>query len=272
MANDPMVRGLSGQFPDPRFVQSKTTRRTGDAERDRWAALNETLGPLNPRLSAALARLDETRQALLSGVQGLHQTGPTLAGPTLAGPTRAGSPGPAIVNSGLAGGPAGRTGSHLIPPAAPAPATPAFADYLGQARTPGATAPSAVLAKPFGHLIAEAAARHGVDPALVAAVVDAESSFNPNAVSGAGAKGLMQLMDATARGLGVQNPFDPVQNIEGGTKFLAGLLKQFNGDVRLALAGYNAGPGAVQKYGGIPPYAETQRYVPKVIARWQELQ
>jgi soluble lytic murein transglycosylase-like protein len=76
----------------------------------------------------------------------------------------------------------------------------------------------------------------------------------------------MQLMDATARGLGVEDPFDPAQSLEGGARFLGGLLRQFDGDVRLALAAYNAGPGAVQRYGGVPPYQETQRYVPKVLA------
>jgi soluble lytic murein transglycosylase-like protein len=119
---------------------------------------------------------------------------------------------------------------------------------------------------PFGDLITAAAKKHGIDPALLAGLVKTESNFNPNAQSYAGAKGLTQLMDATARGLGVTNSFDPQQALEGGAKFLGGLLKQFKGDERLALAAYNAGPGAVQKFGGIPPYEETQRYVPKVLA------
>jgi soluble lytic murein transglycosylase-like protein len=118
---------------------------------------------------------------------------------------------------------------------------------------------------PFKGLIEAAAKRHSVDPALLSGLVKAESGFNPNAQSGVGAKGLTQLMDATARGLGVSDAFDPAQALEGGAKFLSGLLKQFKGDERLALAAYNAGPGAVQKYGGIPPYEETQRYVPKVL-------
>src|SRR5215207_8150966 len=130
------------------------------------------------------------------------------------------------------------------------------------AYTPAAEGDSSV---PFKGLIDAAAKRHGLDPALLAGLVKSESSFNPNAQSGVGAKGLTQLMDATARGLGVTDPFDPAQALEGGAKFLSGLLKQFKGDERLALAAYNAGPGAVQKYGGIPPYEETQRYVPKVL-------
>ena len=123
---------------------------------------------------------------------------------------------------------------------------------------------------PYADLIASAAKRHGVDPALLAALVKQESNFNPAARSGAGARGLTQLMDATARGLGVTDSFDPAQALEGGAKFLGGLLKQFKGDERLALAAYNAGPGAVQKYGGIPPYEETQRYVPKVLGYYQQ--
>jgi soluble lytic murein transglycosylase-like protein len=132
--------------------------------------------------------------------------------------------------------------------------------------TPAPAVGAEVLSEvPFKGLIESAARRHGVDPALLAALVKQESNFNPNARSGVGAKGLTQLMDATARGLGVTDSFDPAQSLEGGARFLGGLLKQFNGNESLALAAYNAGPGAVQKFGGIPPYEETQRYVPKVL-------
>lgn len=106
-----------------------------------------------------------------------------------------------------------------------------------------------------------AAARHKVPVELAKAVARAESGFRADAVSPAGAQGIMQLMPATGRGLGVRDPFDPAQNIEGGVKYLGGLLRRFNGNVELALAGYNAGPNAVAKYGGIPPYEETQKYV-----------
>ena len=118
---------------------------------------------------------------------------------------------------------------------------------------------------PFKDLIQAAAVRNGVDPALLAGLVKQESNFNPNAQSPAGARGLTQLMPATARGLGVTDPSDPAQGLEAGAKFLGGLLRQFGGNESLALAAYNAGPGAVQKFGGIPPYEETQRYVPKVL-------
>ncbi len=112
--------------------------------------------------------------------------------------------------------------------------------------------------------IAAAAREHGVDEAIVRAIIHAESAYNPNALSRVGAQGLMQLMPATARRFGVGNAFDASQNIQGGVKYLAWLLKRFKGDLTLASAGYNAGEGAVDKYKGVPPYKETQRYVQRV--------
>jgi soluble lytic murein transglycosylase-like protein len=116
----------------------------------------------------------------------------------------------------------------------------------------------------FAPIIQSSAEKYGVDPNLVSAVIQTESSGNPKAVSHAGAMGLMQLMPSNVNEYGVRDPFDPVQNIDAGTRQLSDLLKQYNGDVDLALAAYNAGPGAVSKYGGIPPYAETQNYVRKI--------
>ena len=118
-------------------------------------------------------------------------------------------------------------------------------------------------------LVREAAEKHKVDPLLVHSVIEAESSYNPYAVSPAGAEGLMQLMPATARDLGVKNSFDPKQNIEAGVRYLKQLQEQY-GDDRLALAAYNAGPGAVAKYKWVPPYRETQEYVAKVTGRYAE--
>lgn len=122
----------------------------------------------------------------------------------------------------------------------------------------------------FAGLIQQAASSAGIDPKLLAAVTWSESGFNPAAVSGAGAVGLTQLMPATAAGLGV-NPNDPAQNLLGGARYLAGQLQRF-GRLDLALAAYNAGPSAVTKAGGIPPYPETQAYVARVLDRLQSLQ
>lgn len=114
---------------------------------------------------------------------------------------------------------------------------------------------------PFGELIRKAAAKYEVDADLVFSVVAAESNFNPRAISRRNARGLMQLLPETARRLGVKDIYDPAQNIDGGTRYLHDLLKMYDGDLALTLAAYNAGPGAVQRYGRIPPYNETINYV-----------
>ncbi len=117
-------------------------------------------------------------------------------------------------------------------------------------------------------MIDKVAQKHGVDEKLVRALVRQESGFNPNATSHCGAMGLMQLMPATAKGLGVTDPYNPVQNVEGGVKYLKSMLNKYNGNVILALAAYNAGPGAVDKYGTVPPYGETQNYVKSILANY----
>jgi soluble lytic murein transglycosylase-like protein len=126
--------------------------------------------------------------------------------------------------------------------------------------------PSEADIRRFSSIIDTASRSHGVEAALVQAVITAESGFNPNALSRKGASGLMQLMPDTARRYGVRNIFDPVENIHGGVRYLRDLMAMFNGDMRLALAGYNAGENAVIRAGNrVPPYPETQNYVPKVM-------
>ncbi|HMR64310.1 MAG TPA: lytic transglycosylase domain-containing protein [Anaerolineae bacterium] len=117
----------------------------------------------------------------------------------------------------------------------------------------------------FDALIDAAADKYNLDPTLLKAVAHAESNLSAEAISTAGAKGLMQLMDSTAAMLGVTDSFDPLQNVEGGARYLQQMLARYQGNEALALAAYNAGPGAVDQWGGIPPYAETQVYVPKVL-------
>ena len=117
-------------------------------------------------------------------------------------------------------------------------------------------------------MIEETSSKYGIDSKLVKAVVQQESGFNPTAKSKAGALGLMQLMPSTAKGLGVNDPLDAKQNIEGGCKYIKSLLNRFDGNIILALAAYNAGPNAVKKYDGVPPYKETQNYVKSILKNY----
>jgi soluble lytic murein transglycosylase-like protein len=160
---------------------------------------------------------------------------------------------------------------------APAPAAPtanmasvapggfAAALQAATATAPGTGASSASEATPYDALIAQAAQRNGIDPAVLHGLIQQESGFDPSSQSSAGASGLTQLMPATASSLGVANPLDPAESIEGGARYLSQMMARFGGNTTDALAAYNAGPGAVQQYGGVPPYAETQGYVSKVL-------
>ncbi|HEY0613752.1 MAG TPA: transglycosylase SLT domain-containing protein [Candidatus Elarobacter sp.] len=179
-------------------------------------------------------------------------------------------------------------GSVQPVPVPAAASAPRFASALAQAMhpnpalglepggpdAPGTGLPSRVSAPAppaqIDALVEQNAATWQVDPALIKAVIANESGFNANATSGAGAQGLMQLMPETASSLGVRDAYDPVQNVAGGTRYLRGLLDRFHGDKRLAIAAYNAGPGAVEKYGDVPPYAETKNYVENVLASFDK--
>jgi hypothetical protein len=124
---------------------------------------------------------------------------------------------------------------------------------------------------PFHLIIHEAAGRYGVAYDLIRAVIMVESEFNPRAVSRRGARGLMQLMPVTANELDVKNLHDPVENIDAGVRYIRSLLDRFDGDVELALAAYNAGPGNVQRYDGIPPYKETRAFIAKVLGYYEAI-
>ena len=131
-----------------------------------------------------------------------------------------------------------------------------------------ASLPAAPLADgPYGNLIRAAALKHGLDEKLITGVIAVESNFNPRAVSRKKAQGLMQLIPQTAAHYSVANIFDPAQNIEAGTHYLKDLLEKYRGNLSLALAAYNAGPEMVERYGGIPPFPETQKYVRQITAR-----
>jgi soluble lytic murein transglycosylase-like protein len=176
-----------------------------------------------------------------------------------------GAPAPAQPSSTATFSSALASATGAVPPSAASLASPLAAPSATPAAP--ATGTSALpQGTPFAAEITAAAQANGLDPALLAGLIKQESGFNPTAGSPAGARGLTQLMPGTAAGLGVSNVLDPVQSINGGAKYLKQQLDAFGGDVAKALAAYNAGPGAVKRFGGIPPYAETQNYVRKVQA------
>lgn len=146
-----------------------------------------------------------------------------------------------------------------------------YSNNYGSNSYGNATASSSGSRNAYDSYIRASAARHGVDPALMKAMMHTESAFNPNARSPVGAQGLMQLMPATARRFSVNNPWNPAENIEGSAKYIAWLMRRFNGNVEHAVAGYNAGEGNVDKYGGIPPFTETRNYVKNVMSRYHTL-
>lgn len=143
-----------------------------------------------------------------------------------------------------------------------APTSPKYQLYIRERdRSPSNTRSTSC----YDHLINEASAQHGISFSLIKAVIKAESDFNPKAVSKKGAMGLMQIMPDNLRTLDITDPFDPWENIMGGARYLREMLNRYNGTLQLALAAYNAGPGAVDQYNGIPPYPETQQYIKQVL-------
>lgn len=161
---------------------------------------------------------------------------------------------------------------NLAPSQSPQATSGSFAAAL-QAATSADYAPAGLKGEASGGagpseydpLIEQSAARYGLDPAVLHGLIQQESGFDPNSQSDAGAAGLTQLMPGTASSLGVANPLNPAESIEGGARYLSQMMSRFGGNTEDALAAYNAGPGAVQQYGGVPPYAETQSYVSKVL-------
>ena len=200
------------------------------------------------------------RVAQLEAMLGLSPAGAPVSTPattTSTSATTSSSPTSfAAQLASVAGPPA--TAAATSDPSLTSAATAASGASGASSATPGA-------ATPFAAEIDAAAKKYGVDSALLRGLIRQESNFNPNATSPAGARGLTQLMPGTAAALGV-NPAIPAQAIEGGAKYLRQQLDKFGGDPAKALAAYNAGPGAVQRYGGVPPFAETQNYVRKVLA------
>jgi soluble lytic murein transglycosylase-like protein len=198
----------------------------------------------------------------------IEATGQVASGNTALAPG-ASSPSTQSANTGFASALQTATSAQAAGLADSTPTT--TADALGVAGAPeladqsaqglGASAGSSE----YESVIDQAAARNGVDPAVLHGLIQQESGFDPSATSSAGASGLTQLMPGTAASLGVANPLNPAESIEGGARYLGQLMDEFGGNTEEALAAYNAGPGAVQQYGGVPPYAETQSYVSKVL-------
>lgn len=214
-----------------------------------------TAGALAPGASAASERVQEL-QKLAAELRG----GPAGFAAALA---QASAP-----SNGTASATPGRIaiGQTTLPQTALASYGTASPGGPGPASALGAGSASGTdTAAQYAPMIEAAAVRNGVDPAVLHGLIQQESGLDPSSRSSAGAEGLTQLMPSTATSLGVSDPLDPAQSIEGGARYLGEMLRRFGGNVEEALAAYNAGPGAVQRYGGVPPYAETQQYVSKVL-------
>ncbi len=205
--------------------------------------------------SSFAAALDAASAGASNGQSATATAGEQPVGASAGLTSTASYPASSPASAGLA-----EAATGYIPATSPSAA--ASAPMSTSATTPPSSSSAAT---PYDGAIAQAAARYNLDPAVLHGLIQQESGFNPNSRSSAGALGLTQLMPGTASSLGVSNPLDPVQSIEGGAHYLSQMMSQFGGNTADALAAYNAGPGAVHQYGGVPPYAETQDYVNKVL-------
>ncbi|MGA9284863.1 MAG: lytic transglycosylase domain-containing protein [Solirubrobacteraceae bacterium] len=212
---------------------------------------------LAQRVRQLQALIEESREVSVEGATPNLPSGSTATGASSAvGSVLEGTASPA--------GPPGQASTSFaaaLQAATTADAAPAAPIGTQGAANPGGTGSTSQ----YDPLIEQAAARYGVDPAVLHGLIQQESGFDPEAQSSAGASGLTQLMPGTASSLGVTNPLNPAESIEGGARYLSQMMSRFGGNTEDALAAYNAGPGAVQQYGGVPPYAETQSYVQKVL-------
>ncbi len=211
-------------------------------------------------------------EPLTEGAAG--QASAMLAGEAAGGAAQMGTGGEATATAasamGYAPGAGYASGAVGYGAAAPAYGAPGgYPSYPSSVPAAGVAGASGAGASAYEAQIQQAAIANGVEPALLKGLIEQESGFNPNATSSAGAMGLTQLMPSTAASLGVTEPLNPTQSIQGGAKLLGELLRQFGGNVSYALAAYNAGAGAVDRYGGVPPYPETEAYVAKVMANAQ---
>ncbi|MCC7491359.1 MAG: transglycosylase SLT domain-containing protein [Fimbriimonadaceae bacterium] len=252
------IQGLLDQLnPEVAPTQSQSPTSTGSFQQ----ALQAVLQPADPAQLNPTSNLPASAPSALAAAAGLPLTLPTTAPPAepLATPRTAAGSGFEV------GLPSAAVAREVLQQdrAVPAAGTASSAS----SRSVGSSSKAPNVPAAYRRLVKEACQKYGVDESLVLAVMQTESDFNPRCVSSAGAMGLLQLMPENCRELGVSDPFDPAQNIDGGVRELKKMLATFDGDLKLALAGYNAGPNAVKRYGGVPPYRETQDYIPKVLRR-----
>lgn len=228
------------------------------------------------RVQQLQALIETARQVAAGGVVATASSSTATSGSTSAsgysgasgytsasGYSGAGADFASALQSATAAGTASALGGAETSSALGVAGTPALSSY--SAYSPLTQSASGEAGGEYESLIDEAAARNGLDPAVLHGLIQQESGFDPSATSSAGASGLTQLMPGTASSLGVADPLNPAESIEGGARYLGQLMDQFGGNTEDALAAYNAGPGAVEQYGGTPPYAETQSYVGKVL-------